>query len=337
MQMTTFENATQQTGDSNRQQKSKQKKPKKPKKQVVSRAAIAKPSNASKPSKPSKPSNVSKPRDPTVAHPEPRTKRQKVFAMMQKSIVGYTEEQFAFFSREKFTVRRDAQYASCLQAGTTVHFKGFASGVDFNDPHNIGMATQLMQRLKAIQPSRIVWDGDGYELDSFTRLILHMHRELGDAVELVAFLRECDQERFSQSWEATGVAVSMYLCPSSLSWPKLGTHALEVTGSEVVVCYGGGGTVADEFAAKPSAEVKFNMFAISRPRPDTGTEQAALVGETNASLQVFTAPMPLTRSNGVHKFIRSTDGGTEQDIKSAPHLVRVHFKTWCVALECDMD
>ena len=221
--------------------------------------------------------------------------------------------------------------------GPTVHLKGFASGIDFHDPRTIGMARRLMQFLMQIQPSRIVWDGDDYSKDSFTRLILHMHSELGDAVELVAFLRECDQERFSQSWEATGVAVSMYLCPSSLDWRKLGTYALEVTGSVVVVCYGGGGTVADEFAAKPSAEVKFNMFAISRPRPGSGTEQAALVGKTNASLQVFTAPMPVTRSNAVHKFIRSTDGGTGQAIASAPHLVRVHFKTWCDAVECDMD
>ena len=190
-------------------------------------------------------------------------------------------------ARPKITVRRDVQYASCAQPGSTVHFKGFASRVDFTDPHNIGMATLLIQRLKAIQPSRIVWDGDNFSDDSFTRLIPQMHRELGGAVELVAFLRECDQDRFSQSWEATGLPVSLYLCPSALDWQKLGTHALEVTGSEVVVCYGGGGTVADEFAAKPSAEVKFSMFAISRPSSDgSSTEHASLVDESDASVEV---------------------------------------------------
>ena len=194
-------------------------------------------------------------------------------------------------AQAQFTVRRDVQYASFPQPGSTVHFKGFASRVDFNNPHNVGIATKLVQRLKAIQPGRIVWDGDNYSKDSFTRLIPHMHRELGDAVELVAFLRECDQERFSQSWEATGVPVSLYLCPSALDWQKLGTHALEVTGSEVVVCYGGGGTVADEFAAKPSDAVTFSMFAISRPTSDgSSTEDAALVGESNASLEVVTVP-----------------------------------------------
>lgn len=83
--------------------------------------------------------------------------------------------------------------------------------------------------------------------------------------------------------------MSLYLCPSELDWQKLGTHALEVTGAQMVVCYGGGGTVADEFAAKPSAEVKFSMFAISRPTSDgSSTEYASLVGnKSNASLEVF--------------------------------------------------
>ena len=195
-------------------------------------------------------------------------------------------------SKPQFTVRRDVQYASCPQPGSTVHFKGFASRVDFNDPHNIGMATKLAQRLKATQPGRIVWDGDNYSKDSFTRLIPHMHRELGDAIELVAFLRECDRERFSRSWGATGVPVGLYLCPSALGWQQLGTHALEVTGSKVVVCYGGGSTVADEFAAKPSGAATPSMFAISRPTSDgSSTEDAALVGESNTSLEVVTDPV----------------------------------------------
>ena len=55
-------------------------------------------------------------------------------------------------AQPKITVRRDVQYSSSPQPGTTVHFKGFASRVDFTDPHNIGMATQLMQRLKTRKP-----------------------------------------------------------------------------------------------------------------------------------------------------------------------------------------
>ena len=101
-------------------------------------------------------------------------------------------------AQPKITIRRDVQYARRPRPGSEVHFKGFATRIDSTDPHNVAMAKQLMQRLKAIQPNRIVWDGDNYSMDSFTRLIPEIHRELGGAVELVAFVRECDQERFVQ-------------------------------------------------------------------------------------------------------------------------------------------
>ena len=190
-------------------------------------------------------------------------------------------------SQPQFTIRRDVNYTSCVQPGLTVHLKGFASRINFEDQPIFDMAKHLIRRLKALEPSRVVWDGDNFGKESFTRLIPYIHRELGGAVELVAFLRECDQERFTQSWEATGLPVSLYLCPSALDWQKLGTHALEVTGSEMVVCYGGGGTVTDEFAAKPNADVKFTMFAINRPTSDgADIEYSALSDANNASLEV---------------------------------------------------
>ena len=190
-------------------------------------------------------------------------------------------------SRPQITVKRDHQYTRCSDSNT-VHLKGFASRVNNNDPHTIAMGQLLLKQLTALQPARIVWDGDNFSNDSFTRLIPQIYSQLGSAVELVAFLRECDQERFAQSWKPSELPVSLYLCPSALDWQKLGTHALEVTGAQMVMCYGGGGTVADEFAAKPSAEVKFSMFAISRPTSDgSSTEHASLVGKSNASLEVF--------------------------------------------------
>merc|ERR1712153_25824 len=84
------------------------------------------------------------------------------------------------------------------------------------------MAQLLLERLTALQPARIVWDGDNFSNDSFTRLIPQIYSQLGSAVELVAFLRECDQERFAQSWKPSELPVSLYLCPSALDWQKLG-------------------------------------------------------------------------------------------------------------------
>jgi len=183
---------------------------------------------------------------------------------------------------------RDNEYDATPHYGRTVHLKGFASRIDFADSRSAQMAMRVVQRLVELAPSRLVWDGDDFAEKAFTRLIPEIFQSLKGAVELVAFLRECDEARFRQSWEAVGLPVTLFLCPAALDWRRLGTHALEVTGSNEVICYGGGGTVAAEFEARPSAGVKFSMFAISRPTSDgLNMEHSALIeAEVDAALEV---------------------------------------------------
>jgi len=45
----------------------------------------------------------------------------------------------------------------------------------------------------------VVFDGDSFADSSFTRL-LPLIAEALPSVELVAYLRECDQERFNRDW-----------------------------------------------------------------------------------------------------------------------------------------
>lgn len=181
-------------------------------------------------------------------------------------------------------IRQDHQYNTLSH---TVQLKGFASRINFDDVHTRDVARRMVHLIVAFKPKRIAWDGDDFNNDSFTRLIPEIYNELQGAVELVAFVRECDQERFTRSWEATRLPVNLYVCPLALDWYKLGIHALQLTGSHTVVCLGGGETVAAEFAAKSSTLVKFTMFVITRPTNEQGgLEYPALMHCSTDDLRV---------------------------------------------------
>jgi len=148
--------------------------------------------------------------------------------------------------------------------GPTVHLKGFAGRINFEDPTTAALATKLVHWFLEINPSRVCWDGDELSNDSFTALISRIHKELPDGVELVAFRRQEDRDTFDASWKNAQLPISVFLCDDALNWQQLGTHALSVTGAKSVGCLGGGGTIRDEFANRPTDDVKFTMFAITR-------------------------------------------------------------------------
>lgn len=161
-------------------------------------------------------------------------------------------------------------------SGPVVHFKGFAARVDFKDPATSQLVTKFIDWLKSKGPGQLVWDGDEWSNESFTALIPQI-LEAVPGVELVAFRRESDKATFEQSWATFGLEINVYLCDDKYDWQKLGTHALSVTKSKIVGCLGGGATIEEEYANKPADDVKFTMFAITRPSKDgASTEKAAL-------------------------------------------------------------
>merc|ERR1711966_60852 len=77
-----------------------------------------------------------------------------------------------------------------------------------------------------------------------------------------------------KAWLPIGLPITVYLCPDSLDWQKLGTHALYTTGAQSVVCWGGGATVETEFTSRPSVDVKFTAFAVTRQTADGGARES---------------------------------------------------------------
>lgn len=165
----------------------------------------------------------------------------------------------------QFTLIKTYEYVPPTQKGSTLHVKGFGRGIDFTNAHIADISKKMTQCILDWQPARIVFDGDDFREDSFTRLILEVVQKIGAEVEIVAFLQECDTRRFCKSWAATGLQITICICEleDQNDWPALGVYALSVTGATEVMCFGGGETIKEE-KKRCGVDVKFHMFAISR-------------------------------------------------------------------------
>ena len=158
-----------------------------------------------------------------------------------------------------------------------LHIKGWTNQVNHKETCNAALRQQLIEFAKSIKPTQVVFDGKSYKKDSFTELIPHLLQELGDSVELVAFVRECDVKDFCESWRHTNTKITIYVCPTKMNKNDLGKYALQKTGSLEVFCYGGGDIVTSEYIESKNRYVKFTVFAITRPSADGEIESAPLV------------------------------------------------------------
>lgn len=175
-------------------------------------------------------------------------------------------------------------------ARPVVHLKGFTKGLDFNDPRTSALAAQLV--LLAATARTVVWDGDSYDEQSFTQLLPRIAQ---GGAQVVAYLRECDKERFQRRWAAASATmngtIKVVLCDSNLSWEDLGIHALQLTRAKTVLCLGGGRVVAGEHARAGNA--KFHVFPATQPaRPgeDISTRPRGIadVAKTDSSIVLHT-------------------------------------------------
>lgn len=171
----------------------------------------------------------------------------------------------------------------------TLHFKGFGTRIDFSNETTKLYAREVESWVLERKPKRIVWDGDSYELDSFTLLIPRLYNLIGD-LELIAFLRECDQERFRKSWSELDIPIAVYLCDASLDWKFLGVEALKATQAKEVVCFGGGPTVLLEFQ-NACANTNFTLFPVTRLSKDgVSTEESSILNFTHPNLEIIRLP-----------------------------------------------
>ena len=186
---------------------------------------------------------------------------------MPKNETSVQDSRIEFSDEVKYTV------------GTmcNVTIKGFAARICFEDEETAALTSMCIEWFKAKAPCQLVWDGDELDDRSFTAVIPQI-AEVAD-VKLVAFLRKSDKAKFKQSWAGKGLEINAYLCDDEYDWKGLGTHVLDVTKSKIVGCLGGGATIEEEYANKPADDVKFTMFAITRPSKDGVSIDEAVLQE----------------------------------------------------------
>eukprot|EP00192_Tetraselmis_astigmatica_P019956 CAMPEP_0117665688 /NCGR_PEP_ID=MMETSP0804-20121206/9955_1 /TAXON_ID=1074897 /ORGANISM="Tetraselmis astigmatica, Strain CCMP880" /LENGTH=197 /DNA_ID=CAMNT_0005473141 /DNA_START=99 /DNA_END=692 /DNA_ORIENTATION=- len=163
-----------------------------------------------------------------------------------------------------------------LPPGPVVHIKGFASGIDFSQPSAAGAVQAISRFVDDLQPTTIVFDGDRYSTSSFTELV----RRLSESRELLAFKYDTPENlrTLGESWYGISSTVKGVLVPlegeedhSPQMYAHLGRAALECTGAGVVVCLGGGDTVALEASENP--RVQFHVWPIQRTLADGSTQE----------------------------------------------------------------
>ena len=115
--------------------------------------------------------------------------------------------------------------------------KGFGRDINFANEHIAEASKKMMECILNWQPARVVFDGDDFRDDSFTKLIPEAFHLMGAEVDIVAFVQECDARRFCKSWAPTGIKITLCLCEleDQNDWAELGAYALSVTGATVVM------------------------------------------------------------------------------------------------------
>lgn len=192
---------------------------------------------------------------------------------------------------KKFTLAESNDAIAALPK-PIVHLKGFASRILLSGasaPSNLmpgeeskiesetaeaeRLAAQLLEAICASKPATLVWDGDGYSVDSFTALVPKVAERL-PGIHLVAFAYESwGNGGFEKNWLPVVTALptpspfTVVIVPNSEADADLGPHAadqplnvhdvkyvrlgrigLQATGSKEIFSLGGSGVAIEETA-----------------------------------------------------------------------------------------
>eukprot|EP00929_Paragymnodinium_shiwhaense_P052742 TRINITY_DN26418_c0_g1_i2.p1 TRINITY_DN26418_c0_g1~~TRINITY_DN26418_c0_g1_i2.p1 ORF type:complete len:225 (-),score=40.80 TRINITY_DN26418_c0_g1_i2:336-1010(-) len=162
-----------------------------------------------------------------------------------------------------------------------VHFKGFGVGKLRSRLYDEQVQAVLEEAVGSggaaganPAPGVVVWDGDEFDSDSFTRILdtLLSTRNL----RTIAFVYQGHLEGFLTNWNARvgshRGSITVILVNDSLITAQpdvdlyltLGREALKHTGAKQVVAVGGGGTAAAEAAASKDEGVQWILFPAHR-------------------------------------------------------------------------
>jgi len=149
------------------------------------------------------------------------------------------------------------------ELGRTIHFKGFAARVNFEEEDTLTETKNTIDFFKNATPDTVVWDGDNLEPDSFTALIPEIYHSARP--RLVMFLRDTPEERqrVKSSWKETLLPITCFLLSADLTFEQLGAEALKATQSKIVFCFGGGLVLQKEWQAA-SKDIRFVLARTCR-------------------------------------------------------------------------
>ena len=170
----------------------------------------------------------------------------------------------------------ESEKSRIFDAANTIHFKGFARGMDFNSCATGVHVRQLITFLRtrfAENEFTLVWDGDAYGENSFTSLIPVLAQNF-PRMKLHAFKYRHEVQHFKHSWafaEALFPNRHITYTPvesddSPNAWEALGRLALAFTQCKQCVCFGGGATILGEHRQCP--EVQMYVIPATRWNPN---------------------------------------------------------------------
>lgn len=170
------------------------------------------------------------------------------------------------------------------------HLKGFAGQIDYVKDNEKLRKTFVEE---AARYPVLVWDGDGYNDDSFTAMIPEIAAKSSNIL-WVAFRQAHEEKEFKDSWQDKKVNILLVLTPW-VDYRKLGVIAIMSTGARTVLCFGGGATTLGEYqylnlplenpAGDDIKPTTFKVFPATRPnaKGNPGRETAALIKRAEAS------------------------------------------------------
>lgn len=142
---------------------------------------------------------------------------------------------------------------------TTVHFKGFTSGLDIAE-NKVAFVTAVHELSKY---ETIVWDGDLLAPGSFTELLPSPALK---GKKFIAYRKSGEIPSFNENWESSPLDIEVRAAPDGLAWDALGSFALRDTKATNVVVLGGGKTVLDE--CRTNSHATFLVVRAVRTLPD---------------------------------------------------------------------
>ena len=177
-------------------------------------------------------------------------------------------------------LRKEAEEVAHLKTRNILHLKGFGRGIDFQNERTRRHAGRIVEMVR-VQAKRtgsltLVWDGDSFEHDSFTRLIGLVQRDVA-GVHFCSFLRECDKHRFEESWRFFPANIHVVLMPAQFDWKLLGIQALRITCAKTILSFGGGPIALMEYEDSKTTK-EWTIFDVQRRSKDGSTlEDSALL------------------------------------------------------------